>query len=242
MINDLRNTWTERKLAIKICHGIPTVSDFGSLYSTIQSSIVTLKELGQSRYSKEMKDSLLYWCNVVDKADLFVPLLAETQQMWLFQEVPLTSMLVQENHPSMYAYFQFLRTKFKGKMEAIDAASSLITAFGEEKDYQEVTDIKLAFQEVDIMLDTALWSLRFDSPRMLLLSKTDLLQMLLEANNDLPAMYKYIDKMYPALSSLTLVEDTNLVVSRAGYHPVIEGVISKDGEYLIYLLTLQCPI
>ena len=85
MINDLRNTWTERKLAIKICHGVPTVSDFGSLYSTIQSSIVTLKELGQSRYSSEMKDSLLYWCNVVDKADLFVPLLAQTQELWLFQ-------------------------------------------------------------------------------------------------------------------------------------------------------------
>lgn len=36
--------------------------------------------------------------------------------------------------------------------------------------------------------------------------------------------------MYPALSSLTLVEDTDLTVSRKGYHPEIEGVISKDGE------------
>ena len=96
-----------------------------------------------------MKDSLLYWCNVVDKADLFVPLLAETQQLWLFQESPLTSMLIQDNHPSLYDYFQFLRTKFKIKMEAINGASSLITAFGEENDYYEVMDIKLALQEVE---------------------------------------------------------------------------------------------
>ena len=129
MINDLRKTWTERKLAIEVCHGIPTVSDFATLYSTIQSSIGTLKELGQSRYSSEMKDSLLYWCNVVDKADSFVPLLAQTQQLWFYQEVPLTSMLIQDNHPSLYDYFQIVRSKFKAKMEAIDAASSLVTAF-----------------------------------------------------------------------------------------------------------------
>ena len=89
MINDLKNTWTGRKLAIKICHGIPTVSDFHSLYSTIQSSIVTLKELGQSRYSKEMKDSLLYWCNVVDKADLFVPLLGKKDALKKYDQFTL---------------------------------------------------------------------------------------------------------------------------------------------------------
>ena len=103
-------------------------------------------------------------------------------------------MLIQDNHPSLYAYFEFLRSKFKSKMEAIDAASSLITAFGEENDYKEVMDIKLTLQEVETLLDTALWSLRFDSPRLFFLTRVDLLHMLFEANNDLPAMYKYIDR------------------------------------------------
>ena len=230
MINDLRKTWTERKLAIEVCHGIPTVSDFATLYSTIQSSIGTLKELGQSRYSSEMKDSLLYWCNVVDKADSFVPLLAQTQQLWFYQEVPLTSMLIQDNHPSLYDYFQIVRSKFKAKMEAIDAASSLVTAFGEDDDFHEVMDIKLTFQEIEKLMNAALWSLRFDSPRLFFLTKEDLVHMLFESHNDLPAIYKYIDRIFPALSSLELVEDTDLTVSRKGYHPEIEGIISKDGE------------
>lgn len=85
MVNDLKDTWTERRLSIKVCHGVPTVCDFNSLHSTISSSVATLKELGQSRYSSEMKDSLLYWCNVVEKADFFVQLLAKTQNLWMFQ-------------------------------------------------------------------------------------------------------------------------------------------------------------
>jgi hypothetical protein len=31
----------------------------------------TLKQLGQSRYSAEMKDNLLYWCNVVERATTY---------------------------------------------------------------------------------------------------------------------------------------------------------------------------
>ena len=49
-------------------HGSLIVRDFSVLYETIDSSIQTLKQLGQSRYSSEMKDNLLYWCNVVEKA------------------------------------------------------------------------------------------------------------------------------------------------------------------------------
>ena len=89
-------------------------------------------------------------------------------------------------------------------MEAIDAASSLITAFGEENDYKEVIDIKLTLQEVETLLDTALWSLRFDSPRLFFLTRVDLLHMLFEANNDKPAMYKFIYR-YNLQASLLLV-------------------------------------
>ena len=58
--------------------------------------------------------------------------------------------------------------------------------------------------------------------------------MLFEAHNDLPAMYRYIAKIYPAISSLVLVKDTDLTINKTGYHPEIEGIISKDGEKIVF--------
>ena len=43
MIADLRTTWTEQKMSIKMCHGIATVTDFSQLHTTVSASIVTLK-------------------------------------------------------------------------------------------------------------------------------------------------------------------------------------------------------
>jgi hypothetical protein len=56
-------------------HGSLIVRDFCFLYQTIDSSIQTLKQLGQSRYSAEMKDNLLYWCNVVERATRLVEII-----------------------------------------------------------------------------------------------------------------------------------------------------------------------
>jgi hypothetical protein len=230
MVNDLRNTWTERKLTIKVCHGISTVCDFNILHNTINSSIATLKELGQSRYSSEMKDSLLYWCDVVEKADLFVGMLAKAQNLWMFQEVPLSSMLIQDEHPSKFTYFKILRAKFEGKMRQVAEAGALISAFGSEKDYHQLTDIHQALKETEQLMGSVLWSLRSDSPRLFFLATNDLLHMLFEAHNDLPALYQYIDRIFPSVSSIILVDGTDLTVNRTGYHPEIKGVISKDGE------------
>ena len=58
--------------------------------------------------------------------------------------------------------------------------------------------------------------------------------MLFEAHNDLPAMYRYIAKIYPSISSLVLVKDTDLTINKTGYHPEIEGIISKDGEKIVF--------
>ncbi len=58
MVNDLRITWTEQKVSIRMAHGMPFVSDFSHLHMTVTSSMVTLKELGQSRYSSQMKVKL----------------------------------------------------------------------------------------------------------------------------------------------------------------------------------------
>ena len=43
-------------------------------------------------------------------------------------------------------------------------------------------------------------------------------------------MHKYINRIYPAISSLVLLPDTDLTVGISGYHPEIEGIMSKDGE------------
>lgn len=72
LINELRATWTEQRLQIQEVHGMPIVSNFQGLYGTIESSITTLRELGMSRYSAQMKDDLLKWCGVVEKAERFV--------------------------------------------------------------------------------------------------------------------------------------------------------------------------
>ena len=37
-----------------------------------------------------MKDSLLYWCDVVEKAERFVWLISKAQALWMYQEVPMT--------------------------------------------------------------------------------------------------------------------------------------------------------
>ena len=63
---------TEQKFDMISSHGSLIIRDFCVLYETIDSSIQTLKQLGQSRYSSEMKDNLLFWCDVVEKATRYV--------------------------------------------------------------------------------------------------------------------------------------------------------------------------
>ena len=63
---------SEQRFEMVPRHECLVVQDFATLYETIDSSIQILKQLGQSRYSSEMKDSLLYWCNVVERAKRWV--------------------------------------------------------------------------------------------------------------------------------------------------------------------------
>ena len=133
-----------------------------------------------------MKDSLLYWCDIVEKANRFVRLLAKAQNLWQYQEVPLTSMLMKDKHPSKFAYFDLLRRKFYRQMTQVASADALISAFGETKDYLEMVDIVAGLTETKKLIYTVLWSLRFDSPRLFFLTQTDLLNMLFEGHNDLP--------------------------------------------------------
>ena len=113
-------------------------------------------------------------------------------------------------------------------------SEALISAFGKQNDYLELTDITLGLKKTEKLLDSVLWSIRSDSPRLFFLTRTDLVNLLFEAQNNLPAMYKYIHKIYPAISSLMLVKGTDLTINKTGYHPEIQGVISKDGEEITY--------
>ena len=40
-----------------------------------------------SRYSAEMKDDLLKWCGVVEKAERFAQVLKATQELWLYLNI-----------------------------------------------------------------------------------------------------------------------------------------------------------
>ena len=49
LISNIRRTWTKQRLEIVLVHGMPTAKDFKTLYSIIQSSVATIRELGMSR-------------------------------------------------------------------------------------------------------------------------------------------------------------------------------------------------
>jgi hypothetical protein len=51
----------------------------------------------------------MYWCDVVEKAERFIWLLAKAQGLWQYQEIPMTSLLLEEKHPSNFAYFKLIR-------------------------------------------------------------------------------------------------------------------------------------
>ena len=230
LVTGLRRTWSERKPETVEVHGMPTIQDFNSLYDTIDSSISTLRELGMSRYSSEMKEDLLEWCGVVEKAEKFIEVLKDAQELWLFQEVPLSSMAVQDNHPWAFEHFSIVRSKLFSQMAKFRDSGSLLEAFTDDEGYLVMRDILLSLKETHRSLVAALWSLRSDSPRLFFLSDRDLLQMLCQCHNNLPALHQFLQKMFPWFSSLVLVENTDLTVSKKGYHPEIKGVMSKDGE------------
>ena len=64
------------------------------------------------------------------------------------------------------------------------------------------------------MLSTALWSLRSDSPRLFFLSDHELSTILSETYNDLPALQKFFEKVFPNLSNIILLDGTDLTVSK----------------------------
>ena len=58
----------------------------------------------------------------------------------------LKSMLLGGRHPSKFSYFQLLRRKFAQQMTKVAAAEVLISAFGNQDDYLQLTDITLGFK------------------------------------------------------------------------------------------------
>ena len=242
LINELRSTWSDQKLDMVEMHGMPTIKDFNWLYVTIYSSVETLRELGMSRYSAEMKDDLMQWCGVVEKAERFVNVLKATQDLWLSQEVPLTSMTVQDDHPWTFKYFGITRATLLKKMTKLRNAASLVEALIDEEDYLMFCDILLSLKETQNALVAALWSLRSDSPRLFFLSDNDLLQLLCKSHNNLPALHDYLDKIFPWFSSLVLVDGTDMTVSKKGYHPEISGIMSKDGETVVFEEVLKARL
>ena len=55
-------------------------------------------------------------------------------------------------------------------------------------------------------------------------------------------MHRYINRIYPAVSSLILLPDTDLTVGKSGYHPEIEGIMSKDGEKVTFTEVMKARL
>ena len=94
-----------------------------------------------------MKDDLVKWCGVVEKAERFVNVLRDVQNLWLSQEVPLTSMVIQDNHPWTYRYFGAIRERLASKMAKLEGARSLVDALVDEKDYLAFCDLQMSLRE-----------------------------------------------------------------------------------------------
>ncbi len=115
-------------------------------------------------------------------------------------------------------------------MVKVASAEALIDAYGDDQDYLQLNDVVLGLEKTEDLLNSVLWSVRSDSPRLFFLTRSDLVSLLFECHNDLLQLYQYIPKIFPAVSSLILVEDTKLTIDKTGYHPEIQGIISLDGE------------
>lgn len=100
-------------------------------------------------------------------------------------------------------------------LQRLEASGSLLAALSEKADLKELEDLLASFKSmVEEDLSSVLWNIRMDSPLLFFLPDTDLLQTLCHSHNNLPELHKYLDRIFPWFSSMILVENTNLAVTK----------------------------
>ncbi len=217
LIDNLRQSWSERKLPMAVRHGVPTVEDFGTVHHTIRDSLRTLRQLGSSQYSTEMRDQLLTWYGTVCDARRSVDVIKRAQTSWLEQDAPLTSMLFEDDNPMMASCFRNVRERISRDFRNLDKAKSLVEALGDQVLLRSFEDTLLMLEETAVCVPSALTAIRTGSPRLFFMADDDLLKMLNESYQDIWAMERYMPSVYPWFAGLILVEGTETKVTKRVY-------------------------
>ena len=242
LVDNLRRSWTERRLVMTPRHGVPMVADFPGLYATVTESMRTLKQLGSSQYSTGMGDQLVGWYKTVREAKAAIDVIKTTQKLWLAQDAPFTSMPFEEENPSAFAFFRAIRSRLARDFNRLSQAASLVGALSDKDLISSIDDSRLALEDVAAELPNALLAVRVASPRLFFLADEELLEMLDVSYQNICQMERYLARIFPCIRRLLLVEGTELQVTRRGYNPEILGVESKDGETVKFVEPMKARL
>ena len=242
LVDNLRRSWTETHLAMTPRHGIPTVEDFRGLYATVAKSLRTLKQLGSSQYSADMRDQLVGWYGTVREAKKAIDVIKTTQNLWLSQDAPLTSMPFEEENPSAFALFQEIRLRLKRDFFQLSQATSVVDALSDKDLVSSFDDSRLALEDTAAELPNALLAIRVSSPRLFFLADEELIDMLNLSYQNISQMERYLARLFPWFHRLLLVEGTELKVTRRGYNPEVLGIESRDGEIVRFVDAMKARL
>ena len=214
LIEDLKLSWTGQTLEMQIRHGIPTVKDFSVVNDVINKSMTTLKQLGSSHYSTEMRPTLQNWYEIVDGAKVVIDLLKKVQNTWLKQDSLLMSMTFEEQNSKQHVKFKETRQHISELFKVVGNSKSLLQVFQGHELLNQLESIQSLLGETEEDSKKAMWSVRLGSPFMFFLSDTEVEDLMCKSVNHIKAMEPFLFKIFPWFSSLTLAEGTDGIVTK----------------------------
>lgn len=214
LIEGLKLSWTGQKLKMTPRHGVPTIMDFAQVNDIIVKSLTTLKQLGSSQFSTDMRPQLLDWYKVVDEAQDILQVLQKVQEMWLEQDSLLTSMTTEDEMPDDYANFKRIRNEVEKLFHGLNQSESLLAAFQNPDLMSQCLGILSSLEETKTAAKQSLMSLRCGSPWLFFLNDGDLRSLMSSSKNDIRAIEPYLFKIFPWFSNLILVPETETVMTK----------------------------
>ncbi|CAB4070378.1 DNAH [Lepeophtheirus salmonis] len=231
LIRELNDIWTKTRVETRVRHGILIVDNFDFLFNTWESSFITLRQLGKSRYLQQFNERLLTWSGRLEFVKTFIELLKSVQNLWAIQDVPFSCLMFKEELPSVHEYFQRTKAAFVLAMNTIIESPNILESFHNEDNYFILTDIKLHFTKTQSHLTDSLRATRLSSPRLFFLSDEELLRLLENSVGNLSALNPYLYLMFTSVQSVLFTEGDS---HERCYNPFITGVCSKGGEKLMF--------
>ena len=239
LVDNLKKSWTEKRLEMTPKHGVPCVKDFVPLYETVSQSILTLQQLGSSQYSTEMREQLIDWYKTVENARESLNVIKMTQEKFLLLDLPLNSLVVEEELPIVFQQFSSNRRKLLETFVTMSEKPSLISAFGDNDLINGLKDINKSLEESEDSLPNVLWAIRISSPWLFFLSDSELLRMMSKSYQDIKTTEVYLSKIFPWFNSMLTVPGTDTEVTRRVSHLSSTGDVSRFYKICFLISGLQ---